>query len=122
MKFRLWIVVVLIILTAVLWLMAKESDVGKDNMEIARNWITEEASTYVYDGNDLTFESEEVVTFGGREAYLYTFIFESRHGGYGDRTGKIVTQVITSHKIEVVIQDGEVISAVTDGVFDELSK
>ena len=123
MKSRfIWIVVILIIFAAVFWFTTKEGGVGEDNIEIARNWVMKEASTYVYDGNNIVFKSEEIVIFEDREAHSYTFTFESRHGGYGDRTDKIVIQVITPHEIKVITQDEKVISAVTDGVFDELNK
>jgi hypothetical protein len=54
--------------------------------------------------------------------YLYTLTFESRHGGYGDRTDQIVTQAFMSHRMEIVVQGGEVISAVTDNIFDEINE
>jgi putative hemolysin len=48
-------------------------------------------------------------------------IFDSAHGGFGDREGQIVTQAITPHTMEVLVSDGMVISAVTDGQWDEMN-
>src|SRR3989344_4106421 len=50
-----------------------------------------------------------------------TFAFDSAHGGFGNREGQMLTQVITHHKIDIIVSEGIVISAVTDDVWDELN-
>jgi hypothetical protein len=47
--------------------------------------------------------------------------FDSAHGGYGNREGQMLTQVITPHKMGIVVSEGKVISAVTDETWDELN-
>jgi len=54
--------------------------------------------------------------------YVINAKFDSRHGGYGDRTGQIVTQAITPHIMEIVVSEGKVISAVIDGRWDEITQ
>ena len=53
---------------------------------------------------------------------MVTVGFVCLHGGYGDRTGQPVTQALTPHKAVVTILDGEVISAIIDGKWDELKQ
>jgi hypothetical protein len=48
--------------------------------------------------------------------------FDSRHSGFGDRTGKVLAQVITPHEAEITIENCEVKSAVMDGKWDMLSE
>jgi hypothetical protein len=87
---------------------------------IARTWI-ENAPTYSFDGFDLKLEGHEILmTFP--EQHLLTYTFTSRHGGYGNRTGQMTTQVLTPHKIEIIVSGGNVTSAVIDGEWDELSQ
>jgi len=85
--------------------------------EIAGNWIVNNAPTYVFDGSELDFVRSEEISEG---EYKLTFEFESSAAGYGDRTHEIVAQVITEHEIEIVVKNGQVASAVTDGVYDEI--
>lgn len=87
---------------------------------IAKNWI-ENAPTYSYDGFDLKLESHEILKSLPEQHFL-TYTFSSRHGGYGNRTGQMTTQVLTPHKIEIIISGGNVTSAVIDGEWDELSQ
>ena len=52
---------------------------------------------------------------------LFSFSFESRHGGYGNRDGLTLTQVVTPHAIEVETKDGMITRAVVDGKYNELT-
>jgi len=61
-----------------------------------------------------------------RESFPPQFVvpidFDSLHGGYGNRTEQIVTQVITPHTIRVTVVNGMVTSAIIDGKWDELNQ
>ncbi|MEK7178778.1 MAG: hypothetical protein AAB727_00815 [Patescibacteria group bacterium] len=87
-------------------------------VEKARAWVLEESPTYRFDGSGLAFVSSEPLEGGGERV---SFSFESSHGGYGDRTELIVTQVITAHVIIIDIKDGAVIRAIIDGKFNEIT-
>jgi hypothetical protein len=54
--------------------------------------------------------------------YDVTISFDSRHGGYGDRTGMMVIQVITPHTAVIQVRDGNVDSAILDGIWDEMNQ
>lgn len=89
--------------------------------EKAERWIRENAPTFIYDGQDLEFvESRGLDLVGCEDCYEYEFEFTSRHGGYGDREGKEVTQALTPHVTVVTMENGEVVKVVTDGKFDEM--
>ncbi len=87
-------------------------------LNVAREWMEEESPTYTFDGDEL-----EVVGWVRIEdgKYEFTFDFESSSAGYGDRTDEATAQVITPHTTVVVVDDGEVVSAITDEVYDEMA-
>ena len=54
--------------------------------------------------------------------YVVTITFDSRHAGYGDRTGQILAQVITRHTARITVVSGGVVSVTLDDVWDELNQ
>jgi spore germination protein GerM len=91
----------------------------EESREIAEDWVMNQSPTYTYDGSDLSLVSEEEFVAGSRYSFVFTFV--STTAGYGDRSDQIVAQVITPHTIEVIVENGRVVSAITDGVYDELN-
>ncbi len=127
-------IIIAIILTAVImagiWFLTKNKDMSGDiaeevdffdpekAQEVAEQWIKSQAATYIFDGYDLKFLKAEKLKKG--EQYELIFSFTSRSTGYGDRSGEMTAQVITHHVIEVIIERGKVVRAITDGVYDEI--
>ena len=54
---------------------------------------------------------------------IFTFEYQTQHPGHGDRTGKILAQVITKHTAIIVVNtdQGKVVSANCDGTWDMLN-
>jgi len=50
--------------------------------------------------------------------YTFKAKFDSRHSGYGDRTGKYLAQVITPHEAEITVVNCQVTKAIMDGKWD----
>ena len=75
--------------------------------------------TYNFDGipDSIRVESVERLAPGRWRIILH---FECRHSGYGDRSGLILLQVITPHRMELIIERGRVVEAVIDNLWDEL--
>ena len=89
--------------------------------EIAREFVTS-APTFAFDGMEDTLEFGPITILESfPEQYKLDVMFTSAHGGFGDRTDQVVTQVLTPHTMEIIISEGQVISAVTDGEWDELN-
>ncbi len=90
--------------------------------DIAKRFVFS-ASTFSFDGIP---ESVKVGMIAVLESYPPQYIipidFDSLHGGYGDRTDQMVTQVITPHTIRVTVVNGMVTSAIIDGKWDELNQ
>lgn len=99
----------------------KQSYDLEESKQIAQNWINQESPTYNFDGDKLELvSSTETGGSDCSDCYELTFEFESSHGGYGNREGKMITQVITPHTMKVTVEHGEVVKAVTDGKYDEI--
>ena len=78
--------------------------------------------TYGYDGieGSLSLVRSDVARCPG--CYVLTFQFRSRQAGYGDRTGKLLAQVITDHEAVVVFSGGEITQAILDDAWDMLTQ
>jgi len=78
------------------------------------------SATFVFDGIEDTLKLTE--TLQARCPYCWVFIFEfdSEHSGYGDRTGKVLAEVITHHRAAIGIEQLEITSAVMDDQWDML--
>jgi len=91
----------------------------EDSQKIAEDFVRG-SPTFRFDGIDDTLK---LVWSGGEEKtsrWEFHYEFQSRHAGYGDRTGLILAQVITDHRAQIVVEQGEVVHAVLDGKWDML--
>jgi hypothetical protein len=86
---------------------------------LAESWVIKKSPTYTFDGMDLTLD-EAIEEIEGK-SFIFVFTFNSRAAGYGDRSDMMLAQMITPHVMEVYVEDGEVVNAITDGVFDEMT-
>lgn len=90
-------------------------------IEIANEFVLS-SPTFAFDGMEDTLEFGPIAILESfPEQYKLDVMFTSSHGGFGDRTDQIVTQVLTPHVMEIIISEGAVISAVTDDTWDELN-
>jgi len=92
-----------------------------DALGVAQRYIVT-SPTFAFDGDINTLDTEYV---GSLESfpvqYIIKMAFDSTHGGFGNREGQMLTQVITPHKMDIVVSEGKVISAITDETWDELN-
>jgi hypothetical protein len=91
-------------------------------LSVAREFVIS-SPTFAFDGMEETLQVQlGSVTDETIPKYEIHVTFDSRHGGYGDRTDKIVTEAITPHSMVVIVSDGQVISAIIDGMWDEINQ
>lgn len=97
-------------------------DVDGRVIGIAKSFIIN-APTFRFDGIIDTLNITDVKILESLPVqYVVTITFNSRHSGYGDRTGQILLQVITPHEAVVKVVDGNVVSAIIDDKWDELNQ
>ncbi len=94
----------------------EEANLMEEKVALAEEWIRSFSPTYLFDGYDLKFIDGSEVEEG---VFQLVFEFTSSAAGYGDRSDEILAQVITSHVTVITIKQGEVVSAITDGIFSE---
>ncbi len=90
--------------------------------ELAMEFVMS-SPTFSFDGVPGSIEVVDIVAAESYPVqYFITVAFECSHAGYGDRTGQVLAQVITPHVMRVTVSDGRVLSAVIDGVWDEVNQ
>jgi len=93
----------------------------EESQEIARQYVTDEP-TFVFDGMGETLALVSTTTLKCPYCWEFAYQFDCRQSGYGNRTGLMVAQVITSHTARIVVQEGNVTSAVMDGSWDMMGQ
>lgn len=98
-----------------------EEQAKYDAMGVAQKYIVA-SPTFAFDGIHETLDVIDVAIMESHPVqYKVTIAFDSAHAGFGDRTDQILADVITPHKMDIIVSEGMVVSAVTDGVWDELN-
>ncbi|WP_455367929.1 hypothetical protein [[Eubacterium] cellulosolvens] len=128
-KFLLLILVITISSLTVFTLYADmlPSTDEKEAFQIARDFVRNDP-TFRFDGIEETLKHIETLQrcpychLRNIETYTFVFTFDSRHPGYGDRTGQVLATVITSHTANMTVYEDEVILAIMDGRWDMISQ
>jgi len=98
-----------------------EDQERNDALGVAQRFIPT-SPTFAFDGMIDTLDVESVSIMESFPVqYNIKASYTSAHGGFGNREGQILTQVITPHKVDIIVSEGIVISAVTDESWDELN-
>ena len=93
----------------------------EESQEIARQYVINEP-TFVFDGMGETLALVNTTTLKCPYCWEFAYQFDCRQAGYGNRTGLMVAQVITPHTARIVVQEGNVTSAVMDGSWDMMGQ
>ena len=95
--------------------------ISTDDAEaMAEEWIMD-APTYSFDGSNLTLADHQY-NEEEPEVHILTYTFTSNHGGYGNRSDQMVTQVITNHTVEIRLYNEIVESVIIDDVWNEMTQ
>jgi inhibitor of cysteine peptidase len=89
----------------------------EESQQVAEEFVRND-ETFAFDGIAETLTLTETVALRSPYSWQFTFEFDSRQAGYGDRTGQVLAQVITHHQVVVTVMQGEVASAVMDEIWD----
>jgi hypothetical protein len=104
------------------WHTQTEKFTGEGAVEVAVRFLRN-GPTFKFDGIHNSIAVVETWILESYPVqYVITITFESRHAGYGDRTGQALAQVITPHEMKITVVEGKVISAIIDDAWDELSQ
>jgi hypothetical protein len=129
-----FLVVSLILAVTALILVAgcRSSDTGKEitleqSQTIAVNFLVN-SPMFRFDGKPDSVKliaSSESPKDGNNQAlrqFTFTYGFTCLNAGYGDRSRQYVAEVETPHTVQIVVFDGNVISAIVDEKWDMLTE
>jgi hypothetical protein len=113
--------IALLILLTFIGISCTQSNTGSQEggQKVALEFVKQEA-TYRFDGIPETLKVTSATAVGN--GWKYTLEFDSRHGGYGNRTGQALDLVITHHRAEITVQAGKVTQAIMDGQWDMINQ
>ena len=92
----------------------------KEGSQAIAEEFVRNSPTFSFDGMEETLKLTETLTARCPFCWSFAFEFDSRAAGYGDRTGKMLAQVITHHRAAIMVQLHEITSAVMDEKWDML--
>jgi hypothetical protein len=91
------------------------------SLQIAEEFV-KNSPTFQFDGIKDSLVLVETLYPDIEYAWQFIFAFDSRHSGYGDRSGENLLQVIAPHEVSVIVEKGVVISARMDDQWDMLEQ
>ncbi len=91
----------------------------EESQKTAEEFVKAEA-TFQFDGISDTLKVTSITAAG--DGWKYTIEFDSRHAGYGNRSGQVLVEVITHHTAEVTVQGGSVTTVLMDGQWDMINQ
>ena len=116
-KTKLLIVFYLVLLVALVAVFAVLNFTKDDNTLVASDFVKNEA-TYRFDGIPETFKLTGTTPLECPRCMEFSFEYQSRNSGYGDRKGAVVSSEITSHSAKVVMEGETIRSAILDDIWD----
>jgi len=102
------------------WLWPESAEFTEENSRQLAEEFVKNSPTFEFDGIEDSLELVETLYPDIEDAWSFVFHFNSRHAGYGDRTGQMLAQVITPHEVVITVEKGMVKSAVMDEKWDML--
>jgi len=91
----------------------------KGSQRVAEEFLKKEA-TFQFDGIPETLKVISTTAVG--DGWKFTIQFDSRHAGYGNRSGQVLAEIITPHTSEVTVQAEVVTTAIMDGQWDMINQ
>jgi len=92
-------------------------------MQKAREFAVSQP-TFAFDGiqQSLDVNLVSIIQSKTMPLYIVQVSFDSKHSGYGDRSGQALKDTITHHTMKVFVSDYGIGSAIIDGVWDEFNQ
>jgi hypothetical protein len=91
----------------------------EESQRIALEYLRS-SPTFAFDGMEDTLKLVSGTAQSKPYSWQFEYEFKCRHAGYGDRAGMMLAQVITSHRAQIIVEEGEIIRAVIDDKWDML--
>lgn len=93
----------------------------EDSRQVAEEFVRS-SPTFVFDGMKDTLVLQDTLEISIPSAWTFICVFDSMYAGYGDRTGRMLAEVITSHTASVTVEQGKVTYASLDDEWDMVNQ
>jgi len=116
------------------WLWLEISELTEEEAKELAEEFMQTSPTFIFDGIEDSLKLVNIAAFTRKEisedtpdsgeikGWEFVYEFESRHSGYGDRTGKMLAQVITPHTAVITVEQDKIASAIMDGKWDMMNQ
>lgn len=89
----------------------------EDALQTAKEYVIN-SPTFTFDGIEDSLQLQETQYSEKDNSWEFTFQFDSRHSGYGNRNDQILAEVITPHQVVIVSNTDGIKSAIMDRKWD----
>lgn len=94
----------------------------EESQRIAEGFLRS-SLTFIFDGIEESVRLVDTIAPQRMPDYrVFLFTFDSGHAGHGDRTGQVLAEVITPHKVAITVDQGKIILALMDRKWDMLTQ
>jgi len=94
----------------------------EESQRIAEGFL-KSSPTFIFDGIENSLRLVDTIAPQSMPDYrIFFFTFDSRQAGYGDRTGQVLAEVITPHKVAITVDQGKIKVALIDRTWDILTQ
>ena len=104
------------------WLWPESAELTEEAARQKAEEFVKHSPTFIFDGIEDSLELVETLYPDIENAWQFVYHFQSRHAGYGDKTGQMLAQMITPHEAIVTVENGVVKSAVMDEKWDMIAQ
>lgn len=91
----------------------------EESKKIAESFVIN-SLTYSSDGSNLRLIDSNKLRCDN--CFIFVFEFTSSHAGFGDRSEKVIAEVVIEHVISVIVQNDEVVQAIIDNRWNEIKQ
>ena len=78
------------------------------------------SSTFTFDGVKDSIKQMKVESPDNGKTWILLYVFRTSHPGHGDRSGHVLTEVITEHSVQITVSKCKIVSALCDNIWDML--
>lgn len=89
--------------------------------KIARSFLLE-CPTFIFDGIRSSVGLTVIEVLSQLHSWKFTFTFDCRQPGYGNRKGHRLLNFLAEHRIAITTKNGIITEAIVDDVWDELQQ
>jgi len=93
----------------------------EESQQIAEDFVRN-SPTFIFDGIEESLKLKDSLQKPCPYSWEFSFEFDCKHAGYGDRMVQALAEVITRHEAVITVKQGEITGAVIDEKWDMVNQ